>query len=556
MKRYFKPSLLGAATALALAACGGGGGESGAPVAAALKLSGVAATGAAIANAPVQAKCGSGTGTANTNTDGSYTIQITGGSLPCVLEVTPATGSALHSVVDGSGTANVNVNVTPLTELIVAKAAGAAPATLFANFDAAAQAKINASALAAAVASVTAALQGVVDLNGVNPIKDTLVVGNPLDQKLDTLKAALTAAQTTLADLTAAIAASGNTSAPVQTMLQPAASGCSGLRSGSYVAISPVENDPTVAASGVIEINAATLTVAYQVAGVTKSATMIDDGGCAYSIPDDGESSTKILVSKSGLSVARDTATTGVNAGKTWVSNIFIPMQSIPTSELAGTWNALEYFRDPANNIPTFSPSYGFLTIDESGTITAGTSCDSSNVCAPAEAIGGSLSVNPFGGFDIGGSAAEPPSRVFAFKTADGHLSMFLLYSNGRGMIVLSKQASLPLPEVGTVANIWDFAINNQGFASAMVNQSTTVTAVNGAAGTFTRQRAADNRVDSFKINDPQIGLRSRTTNSCTINGAPTACGGTFVMPLLGAGVGFYVPIAPENYFGVFIDKP
>lgn len=331
------------------------------------------------------------------------------------------------------------------------------PVDLFANFNAAAQTKVMATAIDSTIASVAAALQDVVNLVGVNPIKDNLVVGNALDQKLDALKTALAASQTTLADLTAAIAASGTTAAPMQTILQPAASGCSGLRSGSYVAISPVENDPTVAASKVVLIDATTLTVSYQDGLTTSSPTMTDDGGCAYSFPDDGESSSKLLVSRSGLTVGRDSATSGVDTGRSWVSIISIPVQSISIAELAGTWNGDEYFRDPINSLPTFEPSYGLLTLEAAGIVTGCTSCDSSGTCGPSEAIAASLNVNASGGFNFGGSATEPPSRVCAFKTADGHLSMFLLYSNNRGLIVASKQSSLPMPDVGTVSNIWDY---------------------------------------------------------------------------------------------------
>ena len=124
-----------------------------------------------------------------------------------------------------------------------------------------------------------------------------------------------------------------------------------------------------------------------------------------------------------------------------------IPEQVIPLAELAGSWNALKYFRDPINGINNFSPETYVLNFDAAGTITSATNTG---------AIGGTLSVNQSGGYDIGGSATELPSRVFAFKTADGHLSMFLLYSGNRGISVLSKQSSLSLPGVGAVSNFWD----------------------------------------------------------------------------------------------------
>jgi hypothetical protein len=404
-------------------------------------------------------------------------------------------------------------------------------------------------------------LQGAVDLSGVDPIKDTLVAangstaGNALDGKLDVLQAVLAAAQTTLPELAAAIAASGTTAAPVQAILQPAAADCASLRSGSYVTIKPTETDIEWAAKA-IRIDAPALTVSYLDGTTPKSVQMTADGGCAYTIADDGETTTKMLVARSGLAVGRDTVTTGVDAGQTY-AHVTIPLQSIPLSELAGTWNKVEYFRDPIYGQTAFSPFYGSLVFDASGTITAWTECDASGACGPAaEAVGGTLRVNPDGGYEGGGSADEPPSRAFAFKTADGHLSMFLVYSTGRGMVAMTKQESQPLPAVGTVSSIWDFSIGSNGLASTLVEQSTTITAVDAAAGTLTRLRTGDSRVDTFRNDDPQTGMRSRAANSCTIGGSATTCAGIVSLTLPGTGVWMYVSSAPQNFFGISIAKP
>lgn len=553
MPTFHRSQLAACAASILLAACGGGGG--GGSGTTPLTLSGTAATGAAIAGAPVEAKCASGTGSASTKPDGSYSIEIAGGSLPCVLEVRPAGGAALHSVIDGSGAGSVNVNITPLTELVVAKLAAGAPSELFTTFDAAAQAKLTTSGVNAALGAVTTALQGAVDLAGINPIKDPLVAangsttGDALDQKLDALQAVLGAAQTTLAELTTAVATSGDTAAPVQTILKPAATSCAGLRSGNYVAINPNETDPAWQAH-VFALDAATLTATFHDAS---SVTLTDDGGCAYSVADDGISSTKVLVSKSGLAVSRDTFTSGVNAGKTDVG-VVIPAQAIPLSELTGSWSLVDYFRD--TGMTSFVPGRGLLTVDAAGKVTAYMACDSAGVCMPESIRDDAFSVNASGGFNVGGSAAEPASRAFAFKTADGHLSMFVLYSNNRGMMVLTKQSSLPLPPVGAVLNAWDFVITSTGFASPLVDHSSTVTAVDAATGTFTLTRASDNRVDSFKNNDPQTGFRHRATNSCTANGAPLGCAGIASLPLPGTGVIAYISVAPANFFGVAVSKP
>ena len=73
------------ALAGSLTACGGGGVSGGGAAAALSTVTGTAATGAAIAAGSVTLKCVSGTTTAaTTGTDGSFSIDISGVTLPCV----------------------------------------------------------------------------------------------------------------------------------------------------------------------------------------------------------------------------------------------------------------------------------------------------------------------------------------------------------------------------------------------------------------------------------------------------------------------------------------
>jgi mono/diheme cytochrome c family protein len=104
-----------------LGACGGGGGGSaGNPVTGA-SVSGVAATGMAIANGQISLKCAAGT-TADVSTlpDGSYSVDISQVKLPCMVRVqfNDASGRSqkLHSVALAAGI----VNITPVTDLVVA----------------------------------------------------------------------------------------------------------------------------------------------------------------------------------------------------------------------------------------------------------------------------------------------------------------------------------------------------------------------------------------------------------------------------------------------------
>jgi hypothetical protein len=552
----FERKHLIAVCTLALAACGGGGGSSGPSPAPApsLTLSGVAAVGAALANAPVRAKCGSGTGSAVTAADGSFTIKIVGGALPCVLEAAPAGSGKLHSVIDGasSGNADVNVNcnVTPLTELVVAKAAGGAPADLFANFDAAAQAKVGTAALDAAVASVAAALQGVIDLNGVDPIKDTLVVGNALDQKLDTLQLVLSAAQTTLSELAAAVATSGTGSPVIQALLQPASATCASLRSGKYRAILAFQAVGAGSASVLLDIDAAALTSVSAFNPTPVALTPVADEPCMFtSIALFESASDTLLVSKSGMGVLRSLSSTGQMR-----TRYLIPEQILPLSELAGNWNLLEYWPDDITRV--YAPGAGTITFDANGNFTDILECTGLGSCVPGESNPGSLQVLEAGGFGAVGSTEG--TVAFAFKTASGQMSIFLVNPTIGGFIVGTKQAALSLPAVGDVSNLWNFTIGSNSFASALSAQNLTVGAVDAVAGSYSRVQASDGRIDSFTINSPRNGLRYRAAGSSPVNGVGTATFNEIIaMPLADTGILFYTSVnAADNFFGISVGKP
>lgn len=301
--------------AMLLAACGGGGGTSSSGRTPSLNLSGTAATGAALAGANVQIKCAAGTGGVTTGADGSFSVVIAGAALPCVLEVSNV-ATTLHSAVESGAGESVKANITPLTELLIAKITGADPATLFAAFDAAAQAKLSAAAIDAARASLTSALQGAVDLSGVDPLKDRLAIGNPQDQLLDTLATVLATAQTTLQELTSAVAASGATNSLVTALLQPAAAHCAALHSGKYRVINPKMADIPGAPADpphLLDIDATTLMVTNDLALLGELAlaiTPVDGAPCKFaSVGDYGPETS--LVAKSGVMVWRSPTSTG-----------------------------------------------------------------------------------------------------------------------------------------------------------------------------------------------------------------------------------------------------
>ncbi len=188
------------AISLAVLLTGCPGDENSTPAAA--TLGGTAAVGAPIVGGVVTVKCANGTATdPATDNDGAWQVSLVGLSLPCAVEVSGGNlpvGQTYASVVLQAGT----VNITPLTNLIVANLAGQLPATWFAGLNVNAFQQITANAVNAALGNVRVAL-GLAALNGVDPLTVgfNAVSGNAHDDILEALQLALTAAGTTYPDL-------------------------------------------------------------------------------------------------------------------------------------------------------------------------------------------------------------------------------------------------------------------------------------------------------------------------------------------------------------------
>ena len=206
-------ALLIATAMAALAGCGGGGdgptSPAPAPSPAAVSLAGLAATGTPLAGAAVTAKCSNGPDLAGTTaTDGSFTLTLSGDqTAPCIVKlVSSAPALTLYSYAAASG----RVNITPLTDLVVARAFGGGPGAAFDGFNTA-EAGVIAAALAAAKTYVAAEMTAVTEASPVlDPLTGTFVIGDADDKLLDGLAAAIKTAGKTLDDLLTAAAAGGS----------------------------------------------------------------------------------------------------------------------------------------------------------------------------------------------------------------------------------------------------------------------------------------------------------------------------------------------------------
>lgn len=188
-----------AAVTLAAVLAGCGGDDSVPPI----NLNGLAATGAAVAGQKVTVKCQYGP-EASTTTDsgGKFDITLTAHDLPCMLQVDSPSMGKLHGYAASAG----RVNLTPLTELILARAARTAPATAFAGLNTSLLATVggNLGTATPAILSEAARLTGA-NLTS-NPLTSTFAIGDDDDKALDNLGASLASAKTTLAALSTAAA--------------------------------------------------------------------------------------------------------------------------------------------------------------------------------------------------------------------------------------------------------------------------------------------------------------------------------------------------------------
>ncbi len=275
----------GVLLASSLAACGGGGGTA-AVVPPATTINGIAAAGAPIVGV-VTAKDSKGAtfGPATIDATGAYALNVTGGVAPFILSatgITAGTGSpaSYHSIVDSTSLAG-NINITPLTEMVVAQAAGQSPATLYTNF-AAATAPTN-TQVSTAQTAVNGSLANLftqfgVSTTGLNLITSTFVAGSVATQSaIDVLLDAITVQPATATSFN--IVANSITGLPANTVLL---------------------NLPATATSTPLAVNAALNASAVAAASSVASQTVL--GGTysgTYAGPDAG--TWTITVSASGV---------------------------------------------------------------------------------------------------------------------------------------------------------------------------------------------------------------------------------------------------------------
>lgn len=152
--------------------------------------------------------------------------------------------------------------------------------------------------------------------------------------------------------------------------------------------------------------------------------------------------------------------------------------------------------------------------------------------------------------------------RVFAFQTADGHISAVTLHPSQRGFIVATRQEARVLPAVNYVGKLFELAIGNDGRTSSVWDSSFTVTAVDATATppNLTRKWTSvvelgganpqEGIADTLLLNKPRTGWYYRAQVPDLDLNVP----GLIILTLPGTGMHLHTFVGFAN-FGFSIDR-
>lgn len=497
-------TLAAAAAALLVASCGGGGD-------AALDVSGTAATGAALANAQVRVKCAQGEGTATTNGSGGYTVSVGNGKLPCLVQVsgTTATGASvtLHSIADSAeADGEITANVTPVTEMIVAYLLGTMPSQAFAAFDAQ---QVTPAAVAQAATAIVAALKDAgIDLTGIDPLKDDLVPavngsgGNAYDKLLDVLGE--TVGPESLPLVVNQIATAAAAGAPASGLATAMAAVAGGSLEGCPVALSGKYR--------AIDYNGALQNITLDFKAMTLAV--------------EGESGTQPLTRSStqACEVKVDTSTIVFGPGGVGaihaadITGYLVPVQPHTLASIVGTWTFLESGLDEDNHLTHFMGRFSIAADGKSSVC----EYDLSDFSTCTVDVNESVQALADGGFKV---VNGMDTRFYGFRAPNGEITLFGTNNPSNSWDlgdykthwVMTRAPKAEVPAVGHVQKFWQLRVasfNGTDLVTApLVSDSSTVTASDASAGTFTRKQASNGQVDTWRVNHPVDGMRYRAAS-------------------------------------------
>lgn len=594
--------VLAAVSTAVLAACGGGGDAAPGPVGAhvpeqpaALSISGVAARGAALAGAAIEAKCAGGTDTASATAtakdDGSYTLKIADGVLPCALKATASDETSYYSIAAGSGASTI-ANITPLTQLVVAQLTGQEPSAFFTGSDGAAiGGAVTVEKIDAASSAVVATLKAAgVDTAAIqNIVSDPLAAGTGqgYDGVLDTLGTTLASAGSSLGELVTTVAttaAAASASAPATTsggdsvagsllpaelLLRPKADGCAPLRNGDFrlIVVKPSAGASPTTAVGTMDVNAAGgPTWTFSDGLVT--LTPVPNEACHYTVGGTDGIAGDVVVSPSGVAVGRliNTRTDGEAApDSTPRMVIAMPVQSLGVADLTGDWNTLGWV---AESVTTSSVDPVLISVAADGKLTL--KCDGSTPATPLSACTTTdgpytgFSANAAGGFDLTINDADGvwTERAFAYRAGNGQTAIAMLGMDGT-LHFLTRQRTLTAPMVGDQSASWNVQLSAGRVADALSANRFEITAADATGFTRTATALATrvSHSQTLGLNDARDGWVHRASGTATGSDSSTVTIREMYSLKLGVGISAYWmpannPAGTNARFGLSVAQP
>jgi hypothetical protein len=258
-----------------------------------------------------------------------------------------------------------------------------------------------------------------------------------------------------------------------------------------------------------------TRTVSIDAANLTTNlgsgnATLTSVANCRYTAST-GES---LVVSSAGVGLVLKSGVAGKQLG------MMFPEQTLAASNLAGTWNTIDYSLNVGGTAYVLGASVA--TINTSGQVTLLTDCSGLAACAPSSSAQGTFTANAAGGFNYIVTGASEVPHAFFYRATNGSMAMVMLTASG--IIFGAPQNTQAMPAVNSVSNFWDLTLNTLGLAQTtdFTDSSTTVTSINTTVGSFTRKRASDGRTDTIILNTPRTGMRYRVPGSSVLDNGTT----------------------------------
>jgi hypothetical protein len=236
---------------------------------------------------------------------------------------------------------------------------------------------------------------------------------------------------------------------------------------------------------------------------------------CSFSIA----GSLDVVVSPAGVAVA-----SALESGSRYPVLLF-PEQTVPLSELAGTWNRMSWARKaPGGFAQPYMVNYGTLAFNTAGVVTGAQECsvaaDLAGGCttqSPADLAGLAVVADPSGGFT--GTGGLSGTRLFAYKNG-GNIMAVAVDPDG-SLTLFTPQSAQSLPTVGAAKSSWVLRSNSAGVlavsgTTAMPGISTsvnTVTAVDTLTSIVTRDSSDEGAAavsQMLRYNVPLAGFLKR----------------------------------------------